>query len=66
MYTSACIEEARIGRTVSHTDSKNGSHSHYWNDEDHAFEYQLDQWGVYKLSQNSNEAITIELKLYIE
>ena len=49
VYTSAFIEEARIGRTLSHTDSKNGSHSHSWNDEDHAFDYQLYQWGVGKL-----------------
>ena len=37
VYTSACIEEASIGRTLSHTDSNNGSHSHTWNDEDQAF-----------------------------
>ena len=66
MYKSACIEEARIGRTLSHTDSKDVSHSQYWNDEDHAFDYQLDQWGVEKLFQNADEAITIELKMYIE
>ena len=66
VYTYACIEEARCGRTLSHTDSKDGSHSHSWNDEDHAFDYQLDQWGVEKLFQNSDEAITRELKLYIE
>ena len=46
--TSAYIEEARIGSTLSHTDSKDGSHSHSWNDEDHAFDYHLDQWGVEK------------------
>ena len=66
MYTPACIEEARIAGTLSHTYSKNGSHSHSWNDEYHAFEYQLDQWSVDKLFQNSHEAITRELKLYIE
>ena len=66
MYTSACIEEARIGSTLSHTDSKDGSHSHSWNYEYHAFDYQLDQWGVEKLFQNSDEAITRELKFYIE
>ena len=65
VYTSACIEEERIGRTLPHTYSKDGSHSHSWNDEYHAFEYQLDQWGVEKLFQNSDEAITRELKLYI-
>ena len=66
MYKYACIEEARIGRTLSHTYNKDGSHSHSWNDDDHTFDYQLDQWGVEKLFQNSDEAITKELKLYIE
>ena len=66
MYTYACIEETRIRRTLSHTDSKDGSHINSWNDEDHAFDYHLDQWGVEKLIQNSDEAITIALKFYIE
>ena len=66
MYTSACIEEVRIGRTLSHTDGKDGSHSHSQNDEEHVFKYQLDQWGVEKLFQNSEEAIIRELKFYIE
>ena len=66
MYTSACVEEARIGRTLSHTDSKNGSHSHSWNDEDQDFDYQLYQWGVEELFQNADVEITRELKLYIE
>ena len=66
MYKSVCIEEARIGRNLSLTDSKDGSHSHTWKDEDHAFDYQLDQWGVDKLFQNADEAITRELKMYIE
>ena len=66
VYKSACIEEARIGRTLSHTDSKDGSYNHYWNDEYHAFDYQLYQWGVEKLFQNSDEAIIIELKFYIK
>ena len=52
VYTSACIEESRIGRTILNTDSKYGSHIHYWNDEDHVFGYQLDQWDVDKLFQN--------------
>ena len=51
---------------LSRTDTKYGSHSHSWNDEDHAFGYQLYQWGVEKLFQNSYEVITRDLKLYIE
>ena len=66
MYTYECIEEEMIGRTLSHTDSKDGSHSYSWNDEEHTFDYQLYQWGVEKLFHNSDEVITRELKLYIE
>ena len=65
VYTSACIEEARIGRSLSDKDTNNSSHSHTWNDDDQAFDYQLDQWGVEKLLQNSDEAIIRELKFYI-
>ena len=66
MYKSACIEEARIGRSLSDIDTNNGSHSHTWNDEDQDFDYQLDQWGVEKFFPNEDEAITRELKMYIE
>ena len=66
IYTYYCIEEERIVRTLPHTDSKYGSHRHSWNDEDHDFDYQLDQWGVDKLFQNTDEVIFRELKLYIE
>ena len=66
VYTYDYTEEARIVRNISHTDSKDGSHSNYWNDDDHTFWYQLDRWGVDKLFHNSDEAITRELKLYIE
>ena len=58
MYTFDCIGEADIGRTLHHTDSKDGSHINCWNDEDHTFDYQLDKWGVEKLFKNSEEAIT--------
>ena len=66
MYTYACIEAVRIGRYLSYTDTNNGSHSHTWNDDDQAFDYQLDKWGVEKLLPNQEEAITRELKMYIE
>ena len=60
------LKKASIGWTLYHTDSKDGSHSNSWNYEDHDFDYKLDQWGVEKLFQNSDEAITTELKFYIE
>ena len=62
----AFIEEARIGSSVSDTYTNNGSHIHTWNDDDQAFDYQLDQWGVEKLFHNQDESITRELKIYIE
>ena len=46
-----------IGRNISHIDSKDGLHSLSWNYKDHAFDYQLYQWGVDKLFQNSDELI---------
>ena len=66
MYTYTCIEESKFGRTISHTDRKYVSNSHSLNDEYHVFDYQLDQWVVEKLFQNSDEAAMRELKLYIE
>ena len=64
VYKYSCIEEARIGGTLSNTDSKDGSHSQYWNDEDKTFYYQLDKWGVERLFQNSDKVIIRELKIY--
>ena len=43
MSTSSFIEEERIGKNLSNTDGNDGSCSHSWNDNDHAFYYQLDQ-----------------------
>ena len=65
VYTYDCIGEAIIGRTLSNKDSKDGSHSHSCNDEDHTFEYKLDQWGLEKFFQNSYEVIIRKLKIYI-
>ena len=42
VYTYICIEEATILRTLSHTYSKDVSHSHSRKYEEYAFEYQLD------------------------
>ena len=66
VYTSACVEESRIGINISNTYSKDSSHINSWNDEDNNFDCQLDQWGVEKLFQNSDEVIIRELKMYVE
>ena len=63
VYTYCFIEEAMIGRNLYYTDSKDGSYSNSWNGKDHDFDYHLNQWGVDKLFQNSDEAIIRELKL---
>ena len=66
VYTYDCIEEESTRRNLSNTDSKDSSHSHSWNDQDHTFDYQLDKWVVKKLFQNSDEEITRKLKFYNE
>ena len=60
------LKKQGIGRSLSDIDTNNGSHSHTWNDDDQAFDYQLDQWGVEKMFHSQYEAITRELKMYIE
>ena len=54
VYTSSCTNKASIGRDLYHTDIKDGSHSHYQNDDDHTFRYQLHQWVVERLFHNSD------------
>ena len=66
MYTYDFIEEEMIVRTLSHTYSKDGSHSHSWNDKYRAFEYQLYQWDVDTLFKNSDEVIIVGLEFYAE
>ena len=66
MYKSACTKEAIIGRNLSNTDSKDGSNSQSWNDEDNAFEYQLYQWSVDNCFQTAYEVITRYLKICVE
>ena len=65
VYTSACIEEEKIGKTLLNRNSKDVSHSHSWNEDDHTFDYQLYQRIVDKLFQNPYEVIIRDLKMYI-
>ena len=39
VYESTFVKAASIGSTLSHAYSKNGSHSHSWNDSYHSFVY---------------------------
>ena len=60
------MEEAIIGKHLSNTNINDGSRSHYWNDEDHAFDHKLYQWSVEKLFQTLDEVIIRELKIYVD
>ena len=44
-YTSACIESARIEQYHSYKPPNDNCSSHTWNEEDDAFDHQLDKWG---------------------
>ena len=46
VYTSACIESARIEQYQSDKQLYENSSIHTWNEEDDAFDHQLDKWGV--------------------
>ena len=57
LYKSGCIEGAIFGKTISNTDSKDGSQSHSCSNEDNTFYYQLYQYGVENLFHNPEEVI---------
>ena len=46
VYTSACIESSRIEQYHSDKQHYDNCSSHIWNEEDDAFDHQLDKWGV--------------------
>ena len=46
VYTSACIESARIEQYQSDEQLYDNCSSHTWNEEYDAFDNQLDKWGV--------------------
>ena len=46
VYTSACIESDRIEQYHSEKQLYDNCSSHTWNEEDDAFDHQLDKWGV--------------------
>ena len=46
VYTSACIEPARIEQYHSEKQLYDNCSSHTCNEEDDAFDHQLDKWGV--------------------
>ena len=46
VYTSACIESARIEQYHSEKQLYDNCSSHTWNEDDDTFDHQLDKWGV--------------------
>ena len=66
VYTSACIESARIEQYNSDKQLNENFSSHTWNEEDDAFNHQLEKWGVKKLFSEHSEPVKRELRAYIE
>ena len=59
------LKKQELQKTLSNIDIKDASHSHSWNDKDHAFRYQLDRWGVERFFNISYEVIIRDLKSYV-
>ena len=66
VYTSACIESARIEQYQSDKQIYENCSSHTWNEEDDAFDHQLDKWGVERVFSEHSEPVKRELRAYIE
>ena len=66
VYTSACIESARIEQYQSDKQLYYNTLSHTWNEEDDSFYHQLEKWGVEKLFSDHSEHVTRYLRAYIE
>ena len=49
VYTSVCIESDRIVQYHSDKKLNDKFSSHTWNEEDDAFDHQLEKWGVEKV-----------------
>ena len=66
IYTSACIESARIEQYQSNKKLYQFFSSHTWNEEDYSFDHQLDKWGVDRVFSEHSEPVKRELRVYIE
>ena len=60
VYTSAYIESDRNEKYHSENCS-----SHTWNEDDDAFDQQLEKWGMEKLFSDQSKPVTRELRAYI-
>ena len=66
VYTSACIESDRIEQYQSDKQLYDNILIHTWNEEDDAFDHQLDKWGVDWVFSEHSEPVKRELRAYIE
>ena len=65
-YTSAGIESARIEQYQSDKQLYDNTSSHTWNEEDDAFDHQLDKWGADRVFSEHSEPVKIGMRAYIE
>ena len=66
VYTSACVESARIEQYQSDKQLYYNTSSHTWNEEDDAFDHQLYKWGVDRVFSEHSEPVKRYLRAYIE
>ena len=66
VYTSACIESARIEQNQADKQLYDNISSDSWNEEDEAFDHQLDVWGVDRIFSDHPAPVKRELRAYIE
>ena len=66
VYTSACIESARIEQYQADKQLYENCSSHTWNEEDYTFDHQLNKWGVDRVFSEHPEPVKRELRAYIE
>ena len=66
VYTSACIESARIEQNQADKQLYDNISSHSWNEENEAFDHQLDVWGVDRIFSDSPASVKRDLRAYIE
>ena len=65
VYTSACIGSARIEQYHSGKQLNDNCSGHTWNEEDDAFDHQLDKWGLERVFSEHSEPVKRELIVYI-
>ena len=66
VYTSACIESARIEQYHSDRQIYDNSSSHTWNEEGDAFDQQLYKWGAERVFSDCLEPFKRDLRAYIK